>query len=231
MAQERRADKALDGRQRRNSLARSPLVALQQRADRLHAPHRSGPRTANGEELNQILQCQHSKDGLERVAVDAHRRRDMRGGRRGMLSVGVFLVSCLYWRLHAGWRRRLFSQHRSALECSLWRRGDSRWRCGGKRRATARRGVDTRRKEQQPANGRAAHGETRDGRGVKWSRSPRIHEHQRESAHAAPYPRGPTAPAECSASVSRVNPMCTSLRRCNVHSNTRRRSSNSKPFH
>ena len=79
MAHERRADEARDGRQRSKHLARVPVVAFNRRVDRGHASHCSSPRSADGKDLNEITQLQHSKDGLESVSVDAHRGRDMRG--------------------------------------------------------------------------------------------------------------------------------------------------------
>ena len=88
MPQEGRTNDAHDGRQRPH---KAQFVSQDRRADRFHAPHRSGPRTADGENLGEIPQLEHGEDGFECVAVDAHRRRDMDGGLRG----GLFLLwSC-----------------------------------------------------------------------------------------------------------------------------------------
>ena len=68
--------------------------------DRFHSPHRGGPLAADSENLGEILQGQNSKDGLKRVAIEAHRRRALHG-EQPLLFLLVCLVSCCHSRLSA----------------------------------------------------------------------------------------------------------------------------------
>ena len=82
---------------------RSPFVVFNHGVDRLHASHGLGPCTADGKDLGEISQREHSKDGFECVSVEAHCRRDMRGRLLRVRFLLVFIASCL----HSRWQRRL----------------------------------------------------------------------------------------------------------------------------
>ena len=60
---------------------------------RARYPHRSGPLPADGDNTAEIDQLKHGEHGLQRVSVDAHRRRDVRGG---LLRV-LFLLGARPW--------------------------------------------------------------------------------------------------------------------------------------
>ena len=96
MAQKRREHETIDGRQRTKNdlvLTIAPVVVVNPCVDRCHAPNRGCLLAAHGEDGNEVTQREHVKDGLERVTVDAHGRRDMRRRTLGVLFLLVFIVS------------------------------------------------------------------------------------------------------------------------------------------